>query len=71
VQKHTVLRNARQAEVAEYQKQIAAAQQTVAKETTELHNLEQQLFSLQQEFAKAQATNEKLEQELRGKETGK
>jgi chromosome segregation ATPase len=71
VQRLTVQRNARQTEAAEYQTQIATARQKVADETAKLHGLQKQLFDLQQEFAKAQATNERLEQELRGRETTK
>jgi hypothetical protein len=71
VQSHTVLRNARMAEVDDLQKQIAAAQQTVAKERASLQGLQDQLFALQQEFAKDQATNGRLERELRSKEAEK
>jgi hypothetical protein len=71
VQKHTALRNARQAEAEDLQKKLDAERQAVAEETTKLAAVQQQLFALQQDFAKAQATNQRLETELRGKETEK
>jgi DNA repair exonuclease SbcCD ATPase subunit len=71
VQKHTALRNARQAEAEDLQKKLDAERQAVAEETTKLAAVQQQLFALQQDFAKAQATNQRLEGELRGKETEK
>jgi chromosome segregation ATPase len=71
VQRHTVLRNGRQAEVAEFQKQIQEATARVARETAALSELQQQLFSLQQDVAAAQVTNQRLEQQLRTKELGK
>src|SRR5439155_22915414 len=71
LQKHTVLRNARQTEVAEFQKKIQDATATVATETATLDRLHKQLFALQQEVASAQERNQQLERELRTRETGK
>src|SRR5262249_2776644 len=51
LQKHTVLRNSRQTEVADFQKKIQDAVATVATETATLDKLQKQLFALQQEVA--------------------
>jgi hypothetical protein len=71
VQKHTILRNARQAEVADFQKNIQEATAKAAQEMETLQGLQKQLFALQQGVAVAQARNQQLERELRTKETGK
>jgi hypothetical protein len=71
VQKHTVLRNARQTEVADLQKQIQEAVATVTTETSTLDRLQKQLFALQQQVSKGQKDNQDLERRLRTQETGR
>jgi len=71
LQKHTVLRNARQTEVADLQKKIQEAVATVATETGTLDRLQKQLFALQQQVATAQKNNQDLERRLRTQETGR
>jgi len=71
LQKHTVLRNARQTEVADLQKKIQDAVATVATETATLDRLQKQLFALQQEIANGQRKNQDLERQLRTQETGR
>jgi hypothetical protein len=71
VQKHTVLRNARQTEVADFQKKIQDAVATVGAETATLDRLQKQLFALQQGVATAQKANQDLERQLRTRETGR
>jgi hypothetical protein len=71
LQKHTVLRNARQTEVADLQKKIQDAVATVATETATLDKLQKQLFALQQQVATGQKNNQDLERQLRTRETGR
>jgi hypothetical protein len=71
LQKHTVLRNTRQTEVADFQKKIQEAGTTVATETATLDRLQKQLFALQQQVATAQKNNQDLERQLRTRETGR
>jgi hypothetical protein len=71
VQQHTVLRNARQAEVQKFQQDIQQASQKAAAEMATLDALQRRLFALEQDFAKLQASNQRLDQEIRTKETGK
>jgi chromosome segregation ATPase len=71
VQRHTVLRNARQAEKQDLEQRIQKAKQDVAAETAALDALQRRLFELEQDFAKLQAGNQRLEAEIRAKETGR
>ncbi len=71
VQQNDVLYKARQAEVKQLQDEIAQAQQKVGAETATLDQLQQRLFALEQQFAQAQAANQRLEQEIRSKESGR
>jgi len=71
VQGHTVLRNARQAEAADLQQRIQKAKQDAAAETASLGALQRRLFELEQDFAKLQAGNQRLEGEIRARETGR
>jgi len=71
VQKHTALRNARQAEVNTLNTQLAEAKQSVARERAALAGIQRELFAVQQDVAEAQARNQQLERELRNKESGK
>ena len=71
LQKHTVLKNARQTEVAEYQRKIEDARAKAAAEMATLQGLQRQLFAMQQEIAVAQAKNQELERALRTSETGR
>lgn len=71
LQKHTVLRNARQTEVTDLNKKIQEAVAVVATETATLDRLQKQLFALQQELASAQSNNQDLERQLRTRETGR
>jgi chromosome segregation ATPase len=69
--RQTALKNTRSSEVAELNQKIASATQAVAAETAALQSLEQRLFAVQQQYAAVQAQNQKLEAEIRAKETGK
>jgi hypothetical protein len=71
LQKHTVLRNARQTEVADLNKKIQEAVATLATETATLDRLQKQLFALQQQVSTAQKNNQDLERRLRTQETGR
>ena len=71
LQKHTVLRNARQTEVTDLQKKIQEAVATVTTETATLDRLQKQLFALQQQVSTAQKNNQDLERRLRTQETGR
>jgi hypothetical protein len=71
VQKHTALRNARQADVNALNTQLAEAKKAVASERAALAAIQRDLFAVQQDVAEAQAKNQQLERDLRNKESGK
>jgi chromosome segregation ATPase len=71
VKEHTALRNNRQAEATALQQQLQKTTQDAAAELAALDGYQKRLFELEQEFAKLQAGNQRLEADIRVKETGR
>ncbi len=70
-EQHNLLYQARKAERDELQDQIGRQSELATAETTSLATLQQRLFDLQREIAAAREANEKLETQIRTKETGR
>lgn len=69
--RHEAIRNARMAEVMEFNNKISTAKQAVQKEEASLSALQSELFQVQQDWARYQARNQQLESELRLKAAAK
>lgn len=71
LEQHNVLYQARKTERDELFDQIRRQGELAAAETASLSQLQQRLFDLQREIGAARETNEKLEGQIRSKETGR
>jgi hypothetical protein len=69
VQKHTALKNARMAEAMNLNNQLNDQKAAAARELATLNAIQRELFAVQQDVAAAQERNQKLERDLRAKET--
>lgn len=71
LEQHNLLYQARKTERDDLQDQITRQATLATAETVSLATLQQRLFDLQREIAAAREANEKLETEIRAKETGR
>jgi hypothetical protein len=71
LEQHNILYQARKAERDDLLEQIHRQSDLAAAETVSLGTLQQRLFDLQREIAAARESNEKLETQIRTKETGR